>query len=43
MEMTLVGMKALTSPAYVSITGNAVSDPDPFLSLSLAALSSKRE
>src|SRR5881409_3951105 len=35
--MTLVGMYADTSPACVSITGNAVREPPPFWSLSFAA------
>ena len=37
-EMTLVGMYAETSPACVSIIGNAVKDPPPLSLLSLAAL-----
>ena len=42
-EMTLVGMYADTSPACVSMIGNAVSDPPPFASDILAARSSRRE
>jgi hypothetical protein len=41
-EITLVGMYAETSPAWVSMKGSAVSDPPPFSSLSLAARSSSR-
>jgi hypothetical protein len=41
-EITLVGMYADTSPALVSITGSAVSEPAPFSSESLAARSSSR-
>jgi hypothetical protein len=29
MEITLVGIYADTSPAYVSMTGNAVNEPPP--------------
>ena len=43
MEMTFVGMYAEMSPALVSITGSAVSDPPPASSESLAARSSRRE
>ena len=43
MEMTLVGMKAETSPAWVSMIGRAVREPAPRSSLSLAALSRSRE
>jgi hypothetical protein len=54
MEMTLVGTKADTSPACVSIMGSAVKEPVlpftlPFVNfstysvLTLAALSNKRE
>ena len=42
MEMTLVGMYAETSPAWVSMKGSAVSEPPPFSSFSLAARSSRR-
>jgi hypothetical protein len=42
-EITLVGMKAETSPPWVSITGRAVIDPEPLSSLSFAARSSRRE
>ena len=41
-EITLVGMYAETSPAWVSMNGRAVSDPPPFASFSLAARSSRR-
>ena len=41
-EITLVGMKAATSPALVSMTGSAVSEPAPRSSLNLAARSSRR-
>jgi len=41
-EMTFVGMYAEMSPALVSMTGRAVSDPPPSASDSLAARSSKR-
>ena len=43
MEITLVGMYADTSPAWVSMIGNAVILPLPNSSLSLAARSNKRE
>ena len=43
MEMTFVGMYADTSPACVSITGSAVSDPPPSSSDSFTARSSSRE
>ena len=42
-EITFVGMYAETSPACVSITGSAVSEPPPSSSLSLTARSSRRE
>ncbi len=42
-EITLVGMYADTSPACVSITGSAVSEPPPSSSFSLHARSSSRE
>ena len=42
-EITFVGMYADTSPACVSITGSAVSEPPPFSSESLHARSSSRE
>ena len=42
-EITLVGMYAETSPAWVSITGSAVSEPAPSSSDSLTARSSSRE
>ena len=35
MEITLVGMNAETSPAFVSIIGRPVSDPPPTLHLLL--------
>ena len=38
-EITLVGINALTSLACVSITGSAVRDPPPFSSFIFAALS----
>ena len=38
-EITFVGMYAETSPAWVSIIGNAVKEPPPLTSLNLAALS----
>ena len=41
-EITLVGMYAETSPAWVSMNGSAVSEPAPFSSFSFAARSSKR-
>ena len=41
-EMTLVGMYAETSPAWVSMIGSAVSEPAPSLSESLQARSSRR-
>ena len=43
MEITLVGIYALTSPACVSIIGNAVSEPPPNASLSLDAHSNNLE
>jgi hypothetical protein len=43
MEITLVGMYADTSPACVSISGSAVSDPAPSSSESFAARSRSRE
>ena len=43
MEMTLVGMYADTSPAWVSMMGSAVKEPPPFSLESLAARSSRRE
>jgi F-type H+-transporting ATPase subunit alpha len=42
-EITLVGMYADTSPAWVSMIGSAVSEPPPFASDILAARSSRRE
>jgi len=42
-EMTLVGMNAATSPAWVSMIGSAVSEPPPSASESLQARSSSRE
>ena len=39
-EMTFVGMYALTSPSWVSTIGKAVMDPAPKASLSLAPRSS---
>ena len=42
-EMTLVGMYAETSPAWVSITGSAVSEPPPFSLLIFDERSSNRE
>ena len=42
MEMTLVGMYAETSPAWVSMNGRAVSEPAPFALFSLAARSRRR-
>ena len=42
-EITLVGMYAETSPACVSITGSAVSEPAPSSSESFTARSSSRE
>jgi len=42
-EITLVGMYAETSPAFVSMMGSAVSDPAPLASESLAARSNRRE
>ena len=42
MEITLVGMKADTSLACVSMTGNAVSEPPPCASFIFAARSSRR-
>jgi len=41
-EITLVGMKAATSPALVSMIGSAVSEPAPISSESFAARSSRR-
>jgi len=43
MEITLVGIYAETSPAYVSITGKAVKDPDPLVLFIFAALSKSLE
>ena len=43
MEMTLVGMYAETSPAWVSIIGRAVSEPPPYSGASLAARSRSLE
>src|SRR6202034_1896869 len=42
-EITFVGMYAETSPAWVSMTGKAVNDPPPRLSLILEERSSNRE
>jgi hypothetical protein len=42
-EMTFVGMYAEMSPAWVSITGSAVSEPPPSSSESLHARSRSRE
>jgi hypothetical protein len=42
-EMTFVGMYAAMSPACVSMTGSAVSEPPPSSSESLQARSSSRE
>ena len=42
-EMTLVGMYADTSLAWVSMIGSAVSEPPPWSSLSLTERSSRRE
>ena len=42
-EMTFVGMYAAMSPACVSMTGSAVSEPPPRSSESLHARSSSRE
>ena len=42
-EITFVGMYAAMSPACVSITGSAVSEPPPSSSESLQARSSSRE
>ena len=42
-EITLVGMKAETSLPWVSMTGSAVSEPDPLASFSFAERSSRRE
>ena len=39
----IVGMYADTSPAWVSMTGSAVSEPPPSFSDSFAARSSRRE
>lgn len=41
-DITFVGIYAETSPACVSITGNAVRDPEPFASFIFAARSNKR-
>ena len=41
-EITLVGMYAETSPAWVSISGSAVSEPPPFSALMRAARSRRR-
>ena len=43
MDMTLVGMNTLTSPACVSMSGSAVRLPPPFLALSFAARSKRWE
>ena len=43
MEITLVGIYAETSPAWVSMIGSAVIEPPPFSSLSLADRSNSRE
>ena len=42
-EMTLVGMYAETSPAWVSMIGRAVSDPPPSSLDSFADRSNRRE
>ena len=42
-EITLVGMYADTSPAWVSTIGSAVSEPPPLASESFAARSRSRE
>ena len=42
-DITLVGIYAETSPAWVSIIGNAVIEPPPNSSDNLAALSSNLE
>ena len=43
MEITLVGMNAETSPAFVSIIGRPVSDPPPSSSLTFAQRSNNLE
>ena len=43
MEITLVGMYADTSPAWVSMIGSAVMEPPPLSALSLAERSSSLE
>ena len=42
-EITFVGIYAVTSPAKVSIIGSAVNDPPPFSFDNLAALSNNLE
>jgi len=42
-EITFVGIYADTSPACVSIIGNAVTEPPPYFSSNLAALSNNLE
>ena len=43
MEITLVGIKAETSPAFVSIIGRPVNDPPPSSSLTFAQRSNNLE